>query len=215
VRQERALPSDQCIMHTSGTLLLRVACSSNDGADMPAHAQEESNTKTQHQQASTKRRPGRAGGAVAPRRKSSNRAAQVRYRAAQVRYREKRKAQAAELEEQVAVLTTELAHMEAVQSENARLRDALARAQERGAAPTGVAGVATGVNGVDTDIEFDVDGNVVEAKRERDVAAYDEAVAHQLVIRGRMQQLLEAAGVSVAAVTCVSCVAVLQFVLRR
>jgi hypothetical protein len=112
----------------------------------------------------------------------------------------------------VAVLTTELAHMEAVQSENARLRDALARAQERGA--VGVARVATRVDCVETGTDVDRDGNLVEAQHVRDIRAYDEMVAHQLVIRSRMQQLLEAAGVSVAAVTCASRMAALIVLLR-
>jgi hypothetical protein len=170
-------------------------------------------------------RDGKGNGKGTPVRRRSNRAAQARYR-------EKRKAQAAELETQVAVLTMELASMEAVKAENARLRDALAWSRERDAAAAAaaaaaddmadeaVAGASTCTGSMSTGVAdlgqafLDGGAGVISAggsadeetqhAHNRDTSAYDEVVAHQLVIRGRLQHLLEAAGVPVAEATCAS-----------
>jgi Basic region leucine zipper len=163
-------------------------------------------------------RGSKSSGQCTPMRRRSNRAAQARYR-------DKRKAQGAELEAQVAVLTTEIASLEGVREENARLRDALTRAQERSAAAAAasaagnaadeaVAAASTCTGSAASAITAqgqngDAMGKTAWAQRANDVAAYDDVVTNQVVIRSRLQHVLEAAGVSVAAVTCASGMAAL------
>jgi predicted RNase H-like nuclease (RuvC/YqgF family) len=126
---------------------------------------------------------------VTPQRKQNNRKAQQRYR-------EKKKTQAKELEIRIAMLTTELENMKTVQGqasqlqeENARLRAALGEQHEAAAA-------------LKAEAADDESDEVEESPKNLGGPAYDDIVAHLLVVKREMHELLKAASISVAEVEC-------------